>query len=414
MDILSKKPRTEYVTDDVSDIKKKTEAIVAKHPVGTVGVTRKGTPFSHTKGDMSEIAQKEVTSAPVKKTIVSAPVEQPVPYIANNPKAKEAPKEIKSSGVDLDWGTILAGATPALTGLLIGEQEAGWNVGGDNLYKMYEDKREDDKIQAKANAKAKEGTLKKSDVDTVYDNLLKRDVIVPIEEINNNRSRYMPPRGLEKLGAQASLKEKFDERQGKFNKTIEDEFGNKTNVDNRKLGKLLEKSGLSITQRQEMTKRVAKYNTNMKTVDADLLKAQKASNAIGKGRLGEKLGVMGLVKDIETRLSDQDRAFYAYELGFLRQVKQKIDLNKTGKLPAEVVAESKQILKSAIKAMKRYKSFKKQDAMNELKNTWEISEESSKGSFPGEFDVREVSGNAPSEEDIMKMSEEQLKQYLGK
>jgi hypothetical protein len=92
-------------------------------------------------------------------------------------------------------------------------------------------------------------------------------------------------------------------------------------------------------------KKVDKYNTASKKIREGVEEVKNLRDQITSStNLGEKLAVMGLVKRIESRLSDQDRSFYTLPAGFFTQIIKKIRLANEEKLYRKVVREAGQLI----------------------------------------------------------------------
>lgn len=82
------------------------------------------------------------------------PVASPSP--ATQPAMSEVSPQREPAGMNFDWGDILVGATPVLTGLIMGEPNVGFKYGGQGLIKRYDEgvKAEEDARKLAAKVKA--------------------------------------------------------------------------------------------------------------------------------------------------------------------------------------------------------------------------------------------------------------------
>ena len=101
-------------------------------------------------------------------------------------------------------------------------------------------------------------------------------------------------------------------------------------------------------------KSVSSYNTQSKKNDEELKQLTNAQKAIGSGQLGDKLAVMSLVKQIETRLSDMDRAYYTANISNFSSLREKINQERTGKLSPRLVKEATKLISQAASNAKEY------------------------------------------------------------
>ena len=101
-----------------------------------------------------------------------------------------------------------------------------------------------------------------------------------------------------------------------------------------------------------------KFIETQRKVIEDLSKYDDSSSLIAKtlgdlsrgGAFAEKQAVMALVKELEGRMSDQDRAFYTQSLGFLKRLEEMKEMQGTGRLPKNLVDEIRNSLQIAYDA----------------------------------------------------------------
>lgn len=115
-----------------------------------------------------------------------------------------------------------------------------------------------------------------------------------------------------------------------------------------------------VVQQTAVQKLATEYTQKKQKNYDDFAKIKKAKSMISTGALGNKLAVMTLVKDVETRLSDRDREYYAKPISFLNKLAMFIQEQKTNKLNPELVAEANQIFSALEKdfASKNIENFK--------------------------------------------------------
>jgi hypothetical protein len=119
------------------------------------------------------------------------------------------------------------------------------------------------------------------------------------------------------------------------------------------------KTGLEGELPPEQKKRVIKsadeYLKSSEKSIAATDKLEKALTGIDRGgNLGTKLGLMTLIKEIETRMSDADRNYYSEPIGRFNQLLELMRQEKTGKLRPEIVAEAKTMLGLALGKSRAY------------------------------------------------------------
>lgn len=107
--------------------------------------------------------------------------------------------------------------------------------------------------------------------------------------------------------------------------------------------------GLNANQMKELNKERISFNSRYRNAFNDLATASKSLNAMKVGGvLGNKIGVMGLIKTIEQRMSDLDRAFYTGNESRFVQFKDFIVKQQSNELPERLIRQARNILKSSI------------------------------------------------------------------
>lgn len=164
----------EYTSEVTPEGKTVTKSKTAKmeYDPATKSAVVEGAPIE-VGGDLREEAQ---APRPLKQRIL--PPEEPMgpppamapEYVAPAPKAPEAKKEVEPSKGMSGWERFLVGATPALVGLLTGNELEGMQLSGDTLVNNEMDlyKREKDFNQKIAEMKAKRDLASYSGKGTNY------------------------------------------------------------------------------------------------------------------------------------------------------------------------------------------------------------------------------------------------------
>lgn len=128
--------------------------------------------------------------------------------------------------------------------------------------------------------------------------------------------------------------------------------------------------GWTETKETLMQRTVKDYNTVFDKVSLNTVSLKKSYEGMGIGELGTKLGIMRLVKDIETRLSDADRDYYTKPVGAsfisFRGMMTGLKRELTGKERATLVREAKALFRKAIEYSEKYQAGLGRRRLNQL------------------------------------------------
>lgn len=113
--------------------------------------------------------------------------------------------------------------------------------------------------------------------------------------------------------------------------------------------------GANPEQMKLVDKSVEKFNTDMKKNDEAIRDLESASHNLGTGQLGDKIALMKIVKQVEQRLSDQDRKFYLGNISTFRSLRERLQSEKDGKLPPRVIEDVKKMLAQTLASAKKYR-----------------------------------------------------------
>lgn len=155
-----------------------------------------------------------------------------------------------------------------------------------------------------------------------------------------------------------------------------DEKGNLINTRLVKTGKqqtvtLSDNSSFTPTQNQdkELNNYAEEFRKIKKATDTDIMELSSGLKELEKGsQLGSKLAVMRLVKQVEQRLSDRDRDYYATDISLLNRLGVMIEQNVDNKLNPRLVTEAKDLIKNSISRLGNYSNKKAIDYAKSLKS----------------------------------------------
>lgn len=260
---------------------------------------------------------------------------------------------------------LLAGATPLLVGLLAGNTGDAYEIASKALLDEDQRKLKEDGSLIDYLRKRTEAQNKAAQSDRLY-TIREPDGTLRYVTADKARGAQAPFRrrpedeSVRMAGRTTQIKEGIQKRFGKgYTIQTDPVTGEKFKIYKGEEEIAPQKIELSKTpeypdgwnkNKEKLTQStVSKFNASTKKQRDALNDLEKASSALESGgKFAEKLGVMGLVKDVETRLSDYDRAFYIGEISYLRKMGTFLEKEKSGRLPKYIVDEAKQLIKAAI------------------------------------------------------------------
>ena len=255
------------------------------------------------------------------------------------------------------------GMAPVLMGALMGDIGAGAAVGADNLYSSAaQDQKDLDAImKSRASASSSKGTgsLKKVLKDG-------KSYWVPADEAVYQQVGSAE-KNLDYKKAETQLKneETFNlwKRQGKNIDYKKDELGTMYAVDKLTGDKrrVFSPQGLAPKHLAIAEKKADKFNKKTESIVDDYRDMQRSlKGLLSKGQLNNKLSLMGLVKTVETRLSDQDRNYYAGEVSALQDIYKLLDRETRNRVNPDRVKEALTLVSQAMSKSKgRYGEIRK-------------------------------------------------------
>lgn len=256
---------------------------------------------------------------------------------------------------------IMSGATPLLVGLLSGNMGDAADIAGQALL-------DEDRRQLKEDSDLMTYLMKKK---TTSDNKLYKirdpktgDIKYGTHEqaLGSLAPHLRRPETEEISIAEGKSKVRKKEYTdlGKDIQVVEDPISGEKVMVSKKTKKVVAKpmeipkeypQGWTKTKEDLTQKTVKDFNSVVKKHDEAITSLDKAERSLANGgQFAEKLGVMQLVKDVETRLSDYDRTFYINQLGYIRSFMDKLKREKTGRLPSYIVKEAKELIANAKRA----------------------------------------------------------------
>lgn len=266
---------------------------------------------------------------------------------------KEAQKD---SGIDLpDFLSnpdFLVGAAPMLMGFLTGYTEEGARYASKGLLQRYEDTREDAQLELKAKQKLSEKSPK---MKAVYNPKTGKSIYMPESEVAGlevgSSSKDLP------FSAAKDRQDiqKWLAKGGNLTVGTND-MGEKVWVDkfNREITPVQQTQGLAPVHRKTVTPMLKEYNKKAPALKENYdLTMQSIKDLARNNKFGSKMAVMQLVKQIEGRMTDQDRDFYTLPYGLWKKTLQKIESAPEDQLPLELRKEVMELLSQSVKRNKK-------------------------------------------------------------
>lgn len=346
----------------------------------------------------AKAAQKIAT--PIIAPPVEKPVEDPAPII----KPEETPKfsapittpletsnETRKS--TFDWGALLAGATPVLAGYLAGDIAGGFQGGGQALLEVEKNRREAEILNAKSEA------AKARALASARDNIQLKPMVGPDgnviygtpQQALGQRVGYASS-DLENYAQKQAIKDKADIQKyyakGQNFTIRADENGRIVKIDKTPGSTappqiIGDTSTMSKESRKDTMRVVENYNKSTAkdvTMYTDLTEAY--SNLINGGQLAKKLALMGLVKSIEERMTNEDRDYYTKEISELQQIGKKVEEVRGNEINPRLIGDASAVIGRALDKIDNRVNYNRKKYQSQLKAVRpELSQEQIEAAF---------------------------------
>lgn len=231
----------------------------------------------------------------------------------------------KSSGKYSGWDYIASVAAPAITGILSGDADVGYKEAAGVIDTV----RADEASQAKnmLSLWKSMGSSKKAAMQ-----LKKDDQGRPFNyDPNTGQGKYLDGSSVDPENMRMGLSEGVY----RTRKDISSEYSRRKE------------------DRKVRQKALEEFNKELKILRPTLYELDSAIASLGKGQLMDKLALMSLVKKVETRLSDQDRAFYTTRNDQLSKLKDMFSKEIWGELSPDLMKEVRTLLQGSVNEISR-------------------------------------------------------------
>lgn len=306
---------------------------------------------------------------------------EPEPTIADNISAG-----MSKIGKFIDENpAFLMGATPVLMGFLAGDPQVGYEMGSKVLFDeaARREKRLEELRKAEAKRLEKSGT-DKAQMKTLYNKETGEKVAVNYDPVTRTLTDFNGnPIDMAKYSADMPLRDQLEMKSldelarwkakgGNIDyKKGEDErlyAIDKLNV--RKPRLVFDPRGLTPLQREAGEKKAQEYN-KVVGKDIDGLSDLESSwnNLLTTNQLANKAAVMRFVKDLESRLSDQDRAYYTSEISRAKQVIARMNEEKTGQMNPRLIRDALGLAAESMRKIKKRLADKRKLYKSQLKGS---------------------------------------------
>lgn len=269
----------------------------------------------------------------------------------------------KPSNSSFEFNELMAGATPALVGLLVGQPGAGFQRSSDAFGSIYQNKIDQEKARLKAlQAKSSSGgslkPIKTRDGRLIWANPSDaegQEVGYAGADVENYAAR-LGKRNKFDVARQKAMGQNFDLRE----------------LDNGVLARIDKKTGeqfpvsyvggLTPNQKKSVKPIITQYSKDVtKTMDNYEDLQRKFSLLQTNNLLGKKTAIRGIITDIESRLTDADARYYQMEVSLLQELKKIVEEQTTDEVNPRIVRDAVGIIS---------KSFAKMQ--NKINNTNEL------------------------------------------
>lgn len=276
--------------------------------------------------------------------------------------------------------TFLMGATPVLMGLLTGDPEAGYAMASKTLFDEAKRRNELDIKRNELLLKQKSQTPNYQ-MKQVYDKDTKQMVNVNYDPAGRifdfegkplDPNRYIAKMPLEQELAtkrQSSIQEY--RAKGQNYEYRKDDDGSLYQIDklNKEAPRLVfNPTGLTPVQKISAEKKAEKYN-QLVVKDIDNLRDFQSSwkDLLSNNQLANKTAVLRFVKEIEDRLSDQDKAYYTAEISAAKETRAKINEYESNKLNPRLIKDALGLASRTFDKIKNRMSDKRKLFKSQLK-----------------------------------------------
>lgn len=304
--------------------------------------------------------------------IPNMPSEQPAPSVAA-PELKERYPAMQSESTNWDWGNIAVALAPVIAGYASGAPDIGFTKGGQGLAQRYKEELDLNNARIKAlQKKSAAGTnlkpVKMEDGTIRYlseEEAMGKEVGYAGSDLKNYQAR----KDIQKESSVETARAK-----GQLTNFREDEDGRLIAID-KPTGQITpvgDVSGLSPEARKDAKDYVKQYNKSVeKDLDsyADLESSFKS--LLDNNQLGNKTAVMGIVKDIETRLSDYDRAYYTGEISEAAQIRARARQFKSNEMNPRLLKDAMGLIGRFLAKKKKRVADKRKKFKSQLKGARE-------------------------------------------
>lgn len=265
-------------------------------------------------------------------------------------QAKRDSNSLWESGKDLlSNPDFWVGAAPLLTGFLTGYTTEGYKHAGIGWTKRYNDR---EKQAAEERAAARKTASTSPKMKAVYDE-------------KTGKSYYMPEdkvAGLQVGSSSKDLGHLYAKKEAEFRDYIrrgghisvgKDAYGEQAFINKitRSADPFQKVSGrLTAPQRRSIEPMSKEYHkTANRLMEKSRQNQMGLEHLIRQNNLGSKTAVMGIIKEIEGRMTDNDRDFYTLPYGFFTRLESKVGNATSEVLPASIRLEAMEMIKKAIK-----------------------------------------------------------------